>query len=133
MPVVGGHEGAGIVVKVGPGVTRFAEGDHVVAGVHPRVRVPPVLARRAEHLRRGAGLLTGLSISDKTHRVTLNGQGFTQMRLSAPLPYITVNQASLVKNRGRHPLKEAALPVAVSRRDGDRPPRSAGPVPATPS
>jgi Zn-dependent alcohol dehydrogenase len=30
VPVVGGHEGAGIVREVGPGVTRFAPGDHVV-------------------------------------------------------------------------------------------------------
>lgn len=30
LPVVGGHEGAGIVVEVGRGVTRFAVGDHVV-------------------------------------------------------------------------------------------------------
>jgi Zn-dependent alcohol dehydrogenase len=29
-PVVGGHEGAGIVREVGPGVTRFAPGDHVI-------------------------------------------------------------------------------------------------------
>lgn len=29
-PVVFGHEGAGIVEKVGPGVTEFAPGDHVV-------------------------------------------------------------------------------------------------------
>ena len=29
-PTIGGHEGAAIVVEVGPGVTRFAAGDHVV-------------------------------------------------------------------------------------------------------
>lgn len=31
LPVVGGHEGAGIVLAVGEGVTRVAPGDHVVA------------------------------------------------------------------------------------------------------
>lgn len=30
LPLVGGHEGAGIVEAVGPGVTRLREGDHVV-------------------------------------------------------------------------------------------------------
>ena len=29
-PVIGGHEGAGVVTKVGPGVTDLKEGDHVV-------------------------------------------------------------------------------------------------------
>ncbi|MDT5138608.1 MAG: hypothetical protein QOD58_2870, partial [Mycobacterium sp.] len=29
-PMIGGHEGSGIVREVGPGVTDFAPGDHVV-------------------------------------------------------------------------------------------------------
>jgi Zn-dependent alcohol dehydrogenase len=29
-PTIGGHEGSGVVVDVGDGVTRFAPGDHVV-------------------------------------------------------------------------------------------------------
>jgi S-(hydroxymethyl)glutathione dehydrogenase/alcohol dehydrogenase len=35
MPVVGGHEGAGIVEAVGEGVTRVAVGDHVVCSFVP--------------------------------------------------------------------------------------------------
>lgn len=35
MPVVGGHEGAGIVDAVGPGVTRVKVGDHVVCSFIP--------------------------------------------------------------------------------------------------
>ena len=31
-PVLGGHEGAGVVTKVGEGVTDLKEGDHVVLG-----------------------------------------------------------------------------------------------------
>ncbi|KXS20466.1 GroES-like protein [Gonapodya prolifera JEL478] len=31
LPMILGHEGAGIVVSVGPGVTRFQPGDHVIA------------------------------------------------------------------------------------------------------
>ncbi|MGH9101802.1 MAG: NDMA-dependent alcohol dehydrogenase [Acidimicrobiales bacterium] len=34
-PMVGGHEGAGIVEAVGPGVNRVAEGDHVVCSFIP--------------------------------------------------------------------------------------------------
>jgi Zn-dependent alcohol dehydrogenase len=29
-PLIGGHEGSGVVVEVGEGVTEFAPGDHVV-------------------------------------------------------------------------------------------------------
>ncbi|WGL54127.1 NDMA-dependent alcohol dehydrogenase [Nocardioides sp. BP30] len=34
-PLLGGHEGAGIVSQVGPGVTELAVGDHVVASFAP--------------------------------------------------------------------------------------------------
>jgi S-(hydroxymethyl)glutathione dehydrogenase/alcohol dehydrogenase len=34
-PVIGGHEGAGVVVEVGPGVTSVAPGDHVSASFIP--------------------------------------------------------------------------------------------------
>jgi len=35
MPMIGGHEGAGIVERVGPGVSRVKEGDHVVCAFIP--------------------------------------------------------------------------------------------------
>ena len=34
-PIIGGHEGAGIVTAVGPGVTRVRSGDHVVLAFNP--------------------------------------------------------------------------------------------------
>jgi alcohol dehydrogenase (nicotinoprotein) len=39
MPIVLGHEGAGIVEEVGPGVTRVAPGDHVVCSFIPNCGV----------------------------------------------------------------------------------------------
>ncbi len=36
LPIVLGHEGTGVVERVGPGVTRFAPGDHVVMMWRPR-------------------------------------------------------------------------------------------------
>lgn len=111
MPVVGGHEGAGIVVKVGEGVTRFAEGDHVVTAFIPACGVCGPCSRGQQNIcDEGAGIISGLAISDKTHRVTSNGQELTQMCLLGTFsPYITVNQASLVKIEDDIPLKEAAL------------------------
>ena len=35
LPVVGGHEGAGIVQEVGPGVVGLKPGDHIVASFLP--------------------------------------------------------------------------------------------------
>src|SRR5688500_19242497 len=34
-PIVGGHEGAGVIEKCGPGVSRVKEGDHVVTSFLP--------------------------------------------------------------------------------------------------
>ena len=34
-PIVGGHEGAGVIEEVGPGVTKVAPGDHVVCSFIP--------------------------------------------------------------------------------------------------
>ncbi len=34
-PIVGGHEGAGIIEEVGPGVTKVQPGDHVVCSFIP--------------------------------------------------------------------------------------------------
>lgn len=111
LPVVGGHEGSGIVTKVGPGVTRFAEGDHVVTAFIPACGVCEPCSRGAQNLcDEGAGLLTGLSIADKTHRVTQGDTGLAQMCLLGTFsPYIAVHEASLVKIENDIPLKEAAL------------------------
>ncbi|MFC4604548.1 NDMA-dependent alcohol dehydrogenase [Rhodococcus kronopolitis] len=110
-PVVGGHEGAGIVSKVGRGVTRLAEGDHVVTAFIPACGVCKPCSMGLQNIcDEGAGLLTGLSISDKTHRITVGGVGATQMCLLGTFsPYITVNQASLVKVEDDIPLRSAAL------------------------
>lgn len=111
LPIIGGHEGAGIVVKVGPGVTRFAEGDHVVTAFIPACGTCDPCSRGAQNLcDEGAGLVSGVAIADGTPRVTQNGEGVTQMCLLGTFsPYITVNEASLIKIEDDIPLKEAAL------------------------
>ncbi len=112
MPVLGGHEGAGVVTKVGPGVTNLKEGDHVVTAFIPACGVCDPCSRGDQNFcDEGARLLTGLSIADDTHRAhTTDGQGLTQMCLLGTFaPYITVNQASLVKIEEDIPLQTAAL------------------------
>ncbi|MER7986165.1 NDMA-dependent alcohol dehydrogenase [Streptomyces noursei] len=110
-PIIGGHEGAGIVTKVGPGVTRLAEGDHVVTAFLPACGVCDPCSRGLQNLcDEGAHLFDGVAIADQTHRVTLNGVGVTQMCLLGTFsPYITVHEASLVKIEDDIPLRLAAL------------------------
>ena len=42
-PAILGHEGAGVVVDVGPGVTSVKKGDHVIPLYTPECRAMPVL------------------------------------------------------------------------------------------
>ena len=42
-PLLGGHEGAGVVEEVGPGVRSVQPGDRVCVLVHRSVRVLPVV------------------------------------------------------------------------------------------
>lgn len=50
LPVVGGHEGAGIVEEVGAGVTRLSAGDHVAASFIPACGRCPWCARGRSNL-----------------------------------------------------------------------------------
>ncbi|PRZ40907.1 S-(hydroxymethyl)glutathione dehydrogenase/alcohol dehydrogenase [Antricoccus suffuscus] len=110
-PVLGGHEGSGVVTKVGPGVTGLKEGDHVVTAFIPACgQCPPCSSGHQNLCDLGAGLLTGQSISDGTFRVQAKGKDVITMCLLGTFsPYITVHQASVVKIEPDIPLAIAAL------------------------
>jgi len=110
-PVLGGHEGAGIVVKVGPGVTGLQEGDHIVTAFIPACgRCVPCSNGHQNLCDLGANLLTGQSISDGSYRVSVRGQDVIPMCLLGTFsPYITVHEASVVKIDPSLPLDVAAL------------------------
>jgi NDMA-dependent alcohol dehydrogenase len=50
MPVVLGHEGAGIIEEVGPGVTDLKPGDHVIASLSPSCGNCPMCAEAKPYL-----------------------------------------------------------------------------------
>jgi NDMA-dependent alcohol dehydrogenase len=110
-PVIGGHEGAGIVTKVGPGVTDLAEGDHVVLAFIPACgKCLPCSTGHQNICDLGAGLLSGQAISDGTFRVQARGKDTIPMCLLGTFsPYVTVNVASAVKIEDHIPLDKAAL------------------------
>jgi S-(hydroxymethyl)glutathione dehydrogenase/alcohol dehydrogenase len=110
-PSLGGHEGAGVITKVGPGVTDLKVGDHVVTAFIPACGKCPPCSRGQQNLcDLGAHLLGGKAISDGTNRVTAKGQGVSPMCLLGTFsPYITVNQASVVRIEPDIPLEIAAL------------------------
>jgi len=59
-PMVGGHEGAGIVEKVGPGVTRVKPGDHVLLTFMPACGKCRFCSMGQSYIcDRGAGLIAG--------------------------------------------------------------------------
>jgi NDMA-dependent alcohol dehydrogenase len=110
-PFLGGHEGAGIVTKVGPGVNTLQEGDHVVLAFIPACGRCPSCSNGQQNLCDfGANLLTGVSIADGTLRHTVNGQGAIPMCLLGTFsPYVTVHESSAIKIDDDIPLDKAAL------------------------
>src|SRR5215470_12972229 len=74
-PVIFGHEGAGVVVDVGPGVTTVAKGDHVILLYTPECRTCKSCLSRKTNLctairaTQGKGLMP-----DGTSRFSLDGK-----------------------------------------------------------
>ncbi|GAA2720111.1 NDMA-dependent alcohol dehydrogenase [Actinocorallia aurantiaca] len=112
-PIIGGHEGAGEVVEVGPGVTSVQPGDHVSLSFVPSCgRCPSCAAGRQNLCDMGAFLLFGRQISDLTarHHAKSNGADLGLMCcLGTFSPYTLVNEASCVKLDDDIPLDKAAL------------------------
>ncbi len=111
-PVIGGHEGAGEVVEVGPGVSSVAPGDHVSLGFIPACGRCPSCARGRQHLcDYGAFLLAGRQITDLTARHhAKDGRDLGTMCLLGTFsPVTVVNEASVIKIENDIPLDRAAL------------------------
>ena len=110
LPIVGGHEGAGVVEAVGPEVTTVAPGDHVVPMFLPACgRCRWCAAGRSNLCDAGAELLMGTG-ADGTFRVHARGQDLcTMCFLGTFSPYAVMSERSLVKIPQHFPLEVAAL------------------------
>jgi NDMA-dependent alcohol dehydrogenase len=112
LPIIGGHEGAGEVVEVGPGVTTLKPGDHVALSFIPACGRCPSCARGRQHLcDLGAFLLAGRQITDLTARHhMLDGRDLGIMCCVGTFsPYTVVSEATAVKIDDDIPLDKAAL------------------------
>jgi NDMA-dependent alcohol dehydrogenase len=111
VPIIGGHEGAGVVDEVGPGVIRFAKGDHVVLTFMPACGHCRFCAMGNQQLcDYGAIIMAGLPISNQKARVHARGQDVAQFSMLGTFsPYVVVNQDSCVKIDDDLPLDLAAL------------------------
>jgi S-(hydroxymethyl)glutathione dehydrogenase / alcohol dehydrogenase len=110
-PVLGGHEGAGIVTEVGSGVEDLAPGDHVVLSFIPSCGTCRSCQAGMRNLcDLGAGLLGGVAVSDGTHRIHANSQPVFPMTLLGTFsPYMVVHKTSVVKIDPSIPFEVACL------------------------
>jgi len=109
-PILGGHEGAGVVTEVGPGVTEVEVGDHVVLSFLPSCGKCKMCASgRSNMCDLGAGVLAGKA-PDGTNRVHARGQGVGCMSyLGTFSPYVCVPLDAIVKIDPEMPLDKASL------------------------
>jgi S-(hydroxymethyl)glutathione dehydrogenase / alcohol dehydrogenase len=111
LPALGGHEGAGVVTKVGNGVANVQEGDHVILAFIPSCgHCQPCLKGFRSLCDRGAVLLGGKAIADGTSRVHAGGREVSPMNLLGTFaPHLTVHKDSVVKIDDSVPFESAAI------------------------
>lgn len=109
-PVLGGHEGAGVVTEVGDEVRDIRPGDHVVLSFLPSCgKCRMCVAGQPNMCELGAGTLAGTA-PDNTQRVRARGRGVGCMSyLGTFAPYVCAPVDSVVKIDEDVPLDKAAL------------------------
>jgi S-(hydroxymethyl)glutathione dehydrogenase/alcohol dehydrogenase len=110
-PVVGGHEGAGVVTEVGTNVTQVAVGDNVAVSFIPSCGTCHWCASGRQNLcDLGMTTLAGGMISDGTYRYHLGGENLGRMaQLGTFADEMVCHENSVVKINPWSNLKAAAL------------------------
>lgn len=111
LPIVGGHEGAGVIEQVGEGVSWLTVGDHVVFSFIPACgRCPSCSTGHQNLCDLGALLGAGMQVADGTSRHHARGEDLKVMCLLGSFAHHTVvNEASCVKIDDDIPLELACL------------------------
>jgi S-(hydroxymethyl)glutathione dehydrogenase/alcohol dehydrogenase len=110
LPVVGGHEGAGVVEEAGPGVTWLKPGDHVVATFIPGCgRCRWCASGHGNLCDQGAMIMAGAQV-DGSFRRHARGQDVRALAMLGTFaPYGTVSETALVKIDDDIPVDIASL------------------------
>ena len=111
LPMVGGHEGAGVVEKVGEGVTSLAPGDHVAASFIPSCgKCHWCLTGRQNLCDLGALLFGPGMITDGTDRLFSGETPLNTMcKLGTFAEHMVVSEDSLIKIDQDLPFPQAAI------------------------
>jgi NDMA-dependent alcohol dehydrogenase len=111
LPIIGGHEGAGVVQEVGEGVSWLAPGDHVVFGFIPSCgRCVSCSTGHSNLCDLGALMGLGMQASDGTSRHHAQGKDVGLMCMLGTFAHHTVvNEASCIKIDKDVPLDRACL------------------------
>ena len=109
-PIVGGHEGAGIIEEVGAGVTRLKPGDHVICSFLPVCGHCRWCSTGKSNLcDLGATILDGV-LPDGTYRFHENGEDLGGMcMLGTFSEYSTISENSAIKVDSDLPLDKVVL------------------------
>lgn len=110
-PVVGGHEGAGVIEQVGPGVEHLEVGDHVVLSFMPACgRCHWCAIGRQNLCDLGALIMAGAMLADGGYRVHAQGKDIGTLALLGTFAeHAVVHESSIVKIDKDIPLEQAAL------------------------
>jgi NDMA-dependent alcohol dehydrogenase len=110
-PMIGGHEGAGIVVEIGSAVESLAVGDHVAASFIPACGKCHWCVTGRQYLcDLGMSILAGPMMGDGVWRYHLDGKKVNRMtQLGTFSDQVLANEQSLVKIDPGVSLKAAAL------------------------
>lgn len=99
-PIIGGHEGSGVVVEVGEGVTKVEVGDHISCSFVPACGTcPPCAAGKQNLCDLGARTFGGGMITDGTYRThTADGKNLgTLAKLGTFAEHMVLAEASIIK------------------------------------
>ena len=110
MPMILGHEGAGIIEEVGPGVTRVKAGDHVVCSFIPNCGTCRYCANGQQSIcDMGATILEGYLPGERFPNTGPRGQYGAMCMIGTFSQWGVIHQNSVVKVDDDLPLDKAVL------------------------
>jgi S-(hydroxymethyl)glutathione dehydrogenase/alcohol dehydrogenase len=110
-PAVLGHEAAGTVIEVGPGVTSVQPGDHVVMSIVPSCgQCAFCVSGRPNYCLAAGDAMSGGNLFDGTSRLSRDGSRLNHfLTVASFAEYAVVPESGLVRIRPDMPLDRAAL------------------------